>query len=330
MVYRQLGGSDLRVSAVVFGAWAIGGFMWGGTDDDEAVKAIRAATDAGVTTIDTAPIYGMGHSEEVVGRAIKGRRDELQILTKFGMAWDGNGGRTHFDTLDVDGETVTIRRRADRERVMKECEDSLRRLGVDRIDLYQQHWPDPGTPVEETFGAVSKLHEQGKIRAAGVSNFSVEQLEAAAKVMPIASVQSPYSMVNRGLEENLLPYCRQHDVGFLAYSPLQRGLLTGKVTADREFPETDHRHNNPYFTKENRQRVLDLLRKIQPIASAHGASLAQLVIRWTIGRPGLTAALVGARNEKQARENAAAADIELTEEELALIDAAVSGVALDV
>jgi aryl-alcohol dehydrogenase-like predicted oxidoreductase len=330
MEYRQLGGSDLKVSAIVLGAWAIGGFMWGGTDDEEAVKAIHRAIDSGVTTIDTAPIYGMGHSEEIVGRAIKGRRERLQILTKFGMAWEGDLGRRHFETLDVNGKRVSIGRNGGRARVIAECENSLRRLGVDHIDLYQQHWPDPGTPVEETFGAVSKLLEQGKIRAAGVSNFSIEQLEAAAKIVPIVSVQSPYSMVNRGLEGDLLPYCREHNVGFLAYSPLQRGLLTGKVTVDREFPETDHRHNNPYFTKENRRRVLDLLSKIEPIASEHDATLAQLVIRWTIGRPGVTAALVGARNEKQATENAAAAGIELTQEEIARIGTLLEEVKLDV
>lgn len=314
MEYRKLGKSEVKVSAITLGAWAIGGFMWGGADDENAVAAIRKSIDLGVTSIDTAPVYGMGHSEEIVGQAVAGRRDKVQILTKYSLHWDGRGvGR--FSTPDPSGKMVTITRSARYEDVLQECERSLKRLGTDYVDLYQQHWPVPEIPIEETLKAVDKLLKDGKIRAFGVSNFPLELLKQARHIVPVASVQPPYSMINRGIDQDLLPYCRDNNVGVVVYSPLQRGLLTGKVTLDREFPETDHRHDNPYFTRENRKRVLEFLEKIRPIADRHNATLAQLVINWTIHRPGITAALVGARNARQAEENAGAADFKLTQQE---------------
>jgi aryl-alcohol dehydrogenase-like predicted oxidoreductase len=315
MEYRKLGGSGLKVSVVSLGTWAIGGFMWGGTDDKAAIAAIRKSIDLGVTTIDTAPVYGFGHSEELVGRAIEGRRNSVVILTKFGLRWQDEKGTPHFETKDTEGKKVVIYDCARRDAVIEECEQSLKRLRTDYIDLYQQHWPDPETPVEETFEAVSKLLKDGKIRAAGVSNFSPAQMDAARKVVPIASCQPPYSMVNRAVEKDVLPYCKKNNIGVLVYSPLQRGLLTGKISKDYVFPSTDHRAEDRFFKPENRARVLAFLEKIKPIAEEHGATLAQVVVSWTIHRPGVTAALVGARNPIQAEENAGAAKVKLTAKE---------------
>jgi aryl-alcohol dehydrogenase-like predicted oxidoreductase len=329
MEYRQLGQSGVRVTKVALGAWAIGGWLWGGTDDEKAVAGIRRALDLGMTTLDTAPVYGFGHSETVVGRAIQGRRGEVQLLTKFGLRWDLEKGTAHFDTQDGEGRPIRIRKYAGRRSVLEECDRSLRRLGTDCIDLYQHHWPDPSTPIEETFDACARLLKAGKVRAVGVSNYSAEQMEEARKVVPLASDQPPYSMVNRDIEGDVLPWCREHGVGVLAYSPLQNGLLSGKVGLDRVFPKTDLRSRSPYFTMENRRRVLALLDALGPTAARHGATLAQLVIAWTVRQPGITAALVGVRNAKQAEENARAADLALSGEDLAAIDERLADVRLD-
>jgi len=321
MEYRQLGSSELNISVVTLGTWAIGGWMWGGTDEAAAVAAIRKAIDCGMTSIDTAPIYGMGVSEEIVGKAIAGRRDEVQVLTKYGMRWDLAEGHRWFDTQTPAGETVSVYLCAKADSIVEECERSLKRLGVDVIDLYQCHWRDVTTPVEETMAAIDKLLKAGKIRAAGVSNFTAEEIAAAQSVVPLASNQPPYSMLKRDIEVEIVPHCIEHNVGLVVYSPLQLGLLTGKVTADREFADGDQRQNNPMFSPENRRRVSAFLDTIRPIADGHSATIAQLVINWTIHRPGVTAALVGARNPAQAAENAAAADFTLTDEETAAIDA---------
>ncbi|KPK96751.1 MAG: aldo/keto reductase, partial [Planctomycetes bacterium SM23_65] len=275
MEYRRLGMSDLKVSAITLGAWGIGGFMWGGQREDDAIRAIQQSIDLGVTTIDTAPVYGTGRSEERVGKGIASYpRDKLQILTKYGLRWDGKG-EGYFSMKDADGSTRVIVKNGKRESIIEECEASLKRLGTDYIDLYQQHWPLPNAPVEESMEAVDQLLKQGKIRAVGVSNFDVALIERARKVVPIASLQPPYSMINRGVEDELLPYCVEHRIGVVVYSPLQRGLLTGKVTMDRQFPETDHRGFDKYFKPGNRRKVLDFLEKIKPIAQAHDATLAQ-------------------------------------------------------
>jgi aryl-alcohol dehydrogenase-like predicted oxidoreductase len=224
---------------------------------------------------------------------------------------------------------VKVYRNARKARIIAECEASLKRLGTDYIDLYQQHWPDPETPLAESWEAVAQLLKDGKIRAAGVSNFSIEQIEQAGKIVPLASVQPPYSMVNRGIEKNLLPYCRERGLGVLVYSPLQRGLLTGKITLEQEFPETDHRRTNPFFKYENRKKVLALLEKITPIAKAHQVTLAQVVISWTINRPGITAALVGARNAWQTEENVKGAELRLEDDETKQINVLLEETKLD-
>ncbi len=322
MEYKQLGGSDVKVTQIIFGAWAIGGWMWGGTDEDEAIAAIRKAVDMGITTIDTAAIYGMGRSEEIVARAIEPfNRDDLQILTKFGMRWDLKcDAPKRWDSIGRDGKPCTVKHWTKAESVIWECEQSLKRLKIDHIDLYQQHWPDPGTEVEETMEALQTLIDQGKIRAAGTSNFTVDLLERANAVVPLASNQPPYSMVNRGIDNDVLPFCRDNGMSSIVYSPLQRGLLTGKITPGYEFKGDDHRANSPLFTGENLSRVNAFLNEIRPIADAYDATLAQLVINWTLGRDGVTAALVGARNPRQAEENAQATRFTLDADETARIN----------
>jgi aryl-alcohol dehydrogenase-like predicted oxidoreductase len=322
MQARQLGRSDVKVSPVIFGAWAIGGWMWGGSEESESIAAIRASLDAGVNTIDTAAIYGMGYSEELVAKALEGRpRDSVVIATKCGMRWDGpeNEGSDPWPQKDPAGRDVVIRRNARPSSIFYECEQSLRRLRTDVIDLYQIHWPDLSTPVEDSMGAMVKLKEQGKIRAIGVSNYDLEWLRRAVKVAPVASDQPPYSIVQRKIEAEILPFCREHGIGVICYSPLERGLLTGSVTMDRRFPPGDHRAEHKFFRPENRRRVLDALEKVRPIAERHKVSLAQLMINWTIHVPGITAALVGARNAEQARHNAAAVNFTLSDAERAEI-----------
>ena len=330
MIYRQLGRSDLEVPVVTFGAWAIGGWMWGPSDDELAVAAIKRAVDVGVTAIDTAAIYGTGHSEEIVGRAVADvGRDRVLIFTKYGLNWSREEGEFSFEGPDREGRPVRIYRNARRDAVVRECEQSLRRLGTEHIDLYQCHWRDPTTPVEETMAAMDKLLKDGKIRAAGVSNFTVEDIEQANACVPIASDQPPYSMLRRDAENDVLPYCREHDIGVVVYSPLQRGLLTGKVTMDRTFHERDGRTRDRRFTPDSRKRVLAFLDRLRPVAEAHDATLAQLVIAWTIRQPGVTAALVGARNPRQVEENARAADLRLSDDELRQITDEVDQVELE-
>jgi aryl-alcohol dehydrogenase-like predicted oxidoreductase len=316
---RRLGQSDVTVSPVIFGAWAVGGWMWGGADEADSIAAIRAAVDNGVTTIDTAAIYAQGYGEEVVGKAIKGLRDKVQIATKCARRWDSEVGSNPWATQDRLGHDITVRSNSRPESIAHECEQSLRRLGVDVIDLFQIHWPDTGTPIEDTMLAMLKLKEQGKIRAIGVSNFDLDWLRRANDVTPLASLQPPFSLLRRKVEADLLPFCREHQVGVIVYSPLERGLLTGTVTPDREFPPGDHRARLPLFSVENRRKVLEALEQVRPIADKHGASLTQLVINWTILEPGITAAIVGARNPEQATHNAGALRFTLTLDERAEI-----------
>ncbi|MBV6881650.1 aldo/keto reductase [Epilithonimonas ginsengisoli] len=321
MEYRKLGHSDLKVSAITFGAWAAGGWMWGSTDRNEAIEAIRACYDVGVTSIDTAPIYGQGTSEEIVGEAIKNiSRDKVQILTKFGMRWDLDKGTLAMNSKNNDGKDIDIYKYAGKESIIFECEQSLKRLGTDYIDLYQIHWPDVTTPIDETFEAVSRLIEQGKVRFAGVCNYDAQQMAEAEKTLKLVSNQIPFSMVNRGIEEETVPYCIENNKSILAYSPLERGLLTGKITPDYKFQDGDHRANLPHFQPEFIQKTNQLLDKIKPIADEHNASLGQLVLRWTIERPGMTIALAGARNAEQAVQNAKSMDIKLSKDEIKTID----------
>jgi aryl-alcohol dehydrogenase-like predicted oxidoreductase len=322
MQHRQLGTSDVKVSPVIFGAWAIGGWMWGGNEERDSIAAIRASIDNGANTIDTAAVYGMGYSEELVGRAIKGLRDKVVIATKCGMRWDTTEGSDPWQQKDNEGRDIIIRRNSKPESIVYECEQSLKRLGVDVIDLYQIHWPDTTTPVEESMRAMNRLKEQGKIRAIGVSNYDIKWLSGAMKVAPVASLQPPYSLIQRKIEKEILPFCRQNNIGVIVYSPLERGLLAGTVSPDRQFAPGDHRASHKYFTQENRKRVLAALEKVRPIAERHRASLAQVAINWTINEPGITGALVGARNAEQAAHNAKAMNFTLTGEERAAIRAA--------
>jgi len=329
MEYRQLGQTDVKVTSITLGAWAIGGWMWGGQDEQAALDAIHTSIDAGVTTIDTAAIYGYGASENLVGKAIAGMRDKVQILTKYGLRWDSDEGVFSFEWTEEQTGTVKIYKNSRKKSVIYECEQSLKRLQTDYIDLYQCHWRDDSTPIEETMEAMERLIDAGKIRAAGVSNFNVQDMTDCMRIIPLASSQPPYSMVNRGIEADVLPWCRENGVGVIVYSPLQRGLLTGKITDNYVFNTGDHRAGNAFFKPANVRKVNALLEEIRPIAEAHSATLAQLAIAWTISQPGITAALVGARNARQAAENASAGNIVLSAEEKDRMDALLGNLQMD-
>lgn len=323
MEYRNIAGTDLKLSVITFGSWAAGSWMWGKTDRNDAIAAIRAACDLGVTSIDTAPVYGQGDSENIVGEAISGMpRDKVQILTKFGLRWDAPEGRGKFffKSRDNDGKPIDIVRYAGRDSIIAECEASLKRLKTDYIDLYQIHWPDKTTPMDETFEAVGRLIEQGKVRYAGVSNYSAAQMAEAEQILPIVSNQIPFSMINRGIEAETVPYCIEHNKAILAYSPLERGVLTGKIKPGHVFAEGDHRADYRFYTDENLVKINAFLEKLKPLAEARNATLAQLVLRWTIDRPGITIALAGARNAAQATANARAVDVVLSPDDIAFID----------
>ena len=319
MKHRRVGTSELELPVVTFGAWAIGGLFWGGSDDAASIDAMKAAIDNGVDAIDTAPGYGCGHSERLVGQAIKGQRDRVKILTKCGLRWDSTEGEYFFTVGAPDGSEVVVYKNVKADSIAYECEQSLRDLGIDMIDLYQIHWPSDSAPAEETMAAVMKLKEQGKIRHIGVSNHNAEQLTEASRFAPVVSNQIKYNLLERDVESDPLPACRNIGVGVICYSPMAMGLLTGKVTMDRTFPDTDVRSGKEWFRAANRRRVLDALAKVRPIADAHGATLAQLSAAWVIAQEGITSALIGARNAKQAVENAAAGRIALRPEELTTI-----------
>jgi methylglyoxal reductase len=303
---REIGASGIRASAVGLGTWAIGGWMWGGTDEAESIAAIRASIDAGVTLIDTAPAYGLGRSEEIVGKAIAGRRDAVVLATKCGLVWHTDRGR-HF--FDQDGRPV--HRYLGPESIRHEVDGSLRRLGTDRIDLYITHWQDPTTPVSETMAELEELKRTGKIRAIGASNVSAADVEAYVAAGRLDAIQEQFSMVHRDIEAELVPLCARHGVSILSYSSLALGLLTGKIGPERVFEGDDLRIGDPRFSAENRGRAVAFADEVRPVAEAHGATVAELVIAWTVGQPGITFALCGARNPDQARENARAGALEL-------------------
>jgi aryl-alcohol dehydrogenase-like predicted oxidoreductase len=316
MQHRPLGQSGIQASVVGLGTWAIGGWMWGGTDEAKAIEGIRAGIDAGMDFIDTAPIYGFGLAEEIVCKAIEGHRDEVVLATKCGMRWDRTEGDHFFNTRDG----KPIYRYLGPDSMREEVERSLKRLGTDRIDLYQTHWQETTTPREETMAALVELKQQGKIRAIGVSNCALDQLKEYEKVGPVDSAQERYSMLDRKLEADLLPYCDDQGIAVLAYSPLGLGLLTGKVGPDRQFTGDDQRLRDPRFSVENRKKVAAMLDEFKSIAEGHGLTMAQLVIAWTAAQRGVTHALVGVRNVQQARENARAGDVVLSRDELATMD----------
>jgi methylglyoxal reductase len=314
MQTREIGTSGLRATAVGLGTWAIGGWMWGGTDEAKSIAAIQASIDAGVTLVDTAPAYGMGRSEEIVGKALEGRRDRVVLATKCGLVWHTQNGR-HF--FDQGGRPVY--RYLGPESIAHEIEQSLRRLRTDHIDLYITHWQDPTTPIAETMGALEDLRTAGKIGAIGASNVSSADVEAYVAAGRLDALQEQYSMVHRAIEADLLPLALEHGISVLSYSSLALGLLTGKIGPGRTFEGDDLRIDDPRFSEANRRKVADFVADVQPIADARGVSIAQLVIAWTIQRPGITFALCGARNPAQALENAGAGAITLDGTELDMI-----------
>ncbi len=310
MRYRVLGSSGIKVSAIAFGAWAIGGpglWGWGAVDDSESIAALHRALDLGITLIDTADAYGAGHSEEVVGKALGGMRKDVVIATKFGIVVDEHGNE------GADGSYGYV---------IKACEASLRRLKTDTIDLYQVHTPDDKTPLEETMGALNDLRRQGKIRAIGVSNFSVAQLEEAARHASLASDQPPYSLFNRSIEADVLPWCQEHGLAVLAYAPLAHGLLSGSYRRERTFPENDWRSRDPHFQGEEFGHNLQVVERLKGIAARSGHSVAQLAIAWVLGQSPNVIALAGARRADQIEGTAEAVDWTLTAEEVQAVAAA--------
>ena len=285
---RQLGNSDMHLTAIGFGAWAIGGgnwqYAWGKQDDKDSVDAIHRALEGGMNWIDTAAVYGLGHSEEIVGKAIKQASRKPFLFTKCSMTWGDD--RKIVNSL---------------KQVRKECEASLERLGVEAIDLYQIHWPNPEEQLEEGFATMAELQKEGKIRYLGVSNFNVAQMQRVQKVAEITSLQPPYSMLNRGVEDEILPFCQRNNIGVINYSPMQSGLLTGAMTRERinNMPEDDHRRNRKEFKEPQLSRNLELADLLKRIGSRHNVEAGVVAIAWTLNHPAVTAAIVGGRSPEQ-------------------------------
>jgi aryl-alcohol dehydrogenase-like predicted oxidoreductase len=312
MKTRKLGWTALELTTVGIGTFPIGGAEWfagwGPQDDRESIAMIQRALELGINWIDTAPVYGLGRAEQVVGDALKGVAKKPIIATKLGLVWDEHG--------EVSGVLK-------RESVRREVEASLRRLGIDVIDLYQIHWPRPDEDIEEAWTAMAELVQEGKVRYIAVSNCSVEQMERLGRIHRVASLQPPYSMIIRDVEDEILPYCGKNDIGVVPYSPMQRGLLTGKFTKERvaALDKRDHRLREPYFQEPQLSINLEFVDRLRSIADKRGKTLAQLSIAWVLRIPEVTAAIVGARRPSQIEETAGAADWELDDEEIKKIDA---------
>ncbi len=312
MKTRKLGWTELKLSTIGLGTWAIGGgkwkFSWGPQDDRESVSAIQRALELGINWIDTAAVYGLGHSEEIVGKAIKGLRRKPIIATKCSRVWDTNGN---------------IFSRLRKESIRSEIEASLKRLKTEVIDLYQIHWPEPDEDIEEAWGTMGDLMKEGKICYAGVSNFSLEQLRRIQAMHPVASLQPPYSMLERNIEKEVLEYCSANNIGVIVYSPMQKGLLTGKITRGRvaNLPEDDHRRRDPRFHEPELSANLELVEGLRPIAEKSGRTVAQLALAWVLRRPEVTAAIVGARRPVQIEETVVAGDWEISKKDVAAIEA---------
>lgn len=308
---RKLGNSDLDITALGVGAWAMGGgdwkFAWGNQDDADSAAAIGAALERGLNWIDTAAVYGLGHSEEVVGRTLKSIKQKPYIFTKCERRWDEN--RNIYPSL----KAASIR---------KECEDSLRRLQVDVIDLYQLHWPEPDQDIEEGWTEMARLKEEGKVRWIGVSNFNVEQMKRALKIAPITSLQPPYSLLVRKTEAEILPFAKQQGIGVIVYSPMRAGLLTGKMTKERalNLPQNDWRSRDKDFQEPNLSRNLELVDTLRKVGQRHGKAPGEVALAWTLANPAVTAAIVGLRRPDQVNGTLGALDFRLSADELAEIE----------
>jgi len=312
----RFGKTELEITPVGFGAWAIGGggwaAAWGPQDDDEAVGAIRRAVELGINWVDTAAVYGIGHSEELVAQALKNvpEADRPYVFTKCSLVWDEGGDISNVLKKDS---------------VKRECEDSLRRLQVDVIDLYQIHWPKPDGDIEEGWEALSELKDEGKVRHVGVSNFDAGQMGRADAVAPVETLQPPYNMLRRGVEDEILPYARENDVGVIVYSPMASGLLTGKMTRERveNMPSDDWRRNNEQFNDPRLSKNLDLVEKLREIGQRHDKSPAEVAIAWTLRHPAVSAAIVGGRRPDQVDGIVGAADFRLSEDEIDEIETSI-------
>ena len=310
MQKRRLGTTDLELTTVGLGTWAMGGpweFGWGPQDDGEAIGAVLAALEAGINWIDTAPAYGLGHSEELIAQALKQTSYKPIIATKCGILW--NEKRQKITCLK-------------KESVRRECINSLKRLDIEVIDLYQMHWPDPDEDVEEAWEEMLKLQDEGKVRYLGVSNFSVAQLERVRKMGTVSSLQPPYSMLNRKVENELLDYCAENNIGVVAYSPMNRGLLTGKFNKDyiKTLAPDDHRLRSPDFQEPRFSASVELVEQLKTIAERNSKTCAQLAVSWVLRRPEVTAAIVGARRPKQIIETAPASDWNLNKDDIEEIE----------
>jgi aryl-alcohol dehydrogenase-like predicted oxidoreductase len=307
METKRLGNSDMMITRIGVGAWAIGGggwaFAWGPQDDNESIAAIRAALDRGINWIDTAAIYGLGHSEEVVARALAGRSKRPYVFTKCERVW--NERREIGKSLKADS-------------IRREVEASLRRLKLDVIDLYQIHWPEPDEDIEEGWSTMAELKAEGKVRWIGVSNFNVQQLERARKIAPVTSLQPPYSILTRGIEDEVLPYCQENNIGVIVYSPMKSGLLTGSMTRERiaAMPPDDFRPRTPPFQEPLLSRNLELAELLRRIGARHGRTPGEVAIAWTLRHPAVTAAIVGMRSPKQVDGVAGALEFRLTQNEI--------------
>ena len=316
METRKLGNSDIRITRVGFGAWAIGGsgweFAWGPQDDSDSIAAIHRALELGVNWIDTAAVYGLGHSEEVVARALKEwRGPRPYVFTKCVRVWDKTG------KIRSDHSAASIR---------GECEASLRRLQIETIDLYQMHWPpdDSGRVLEDAWNTLAALQKEGKVRWIGVSNFNAAQIQRAEKIAPVTSLQPPYSIIRRAIEAEILPYCEEREVGVISYAPMASGLLTGAMTRERAaaLPADDFRSRNPEFREPRLTKNLELVERLRQVGARHGRTPGEVAIAWTLRHPAITGAIVGARNAKQADGVMRAGELKLTRDEIAEIEGA--------
>jgi aryl-alcohol dehydrogenase-like predicted oxidoreductase len=308
MEFRPLGTTGIRVSAIALGCWPIAGMSSADVNDRDSLATIEACFDVGINFIDTAYAYGMnGESERLIARALGSRRDQMVIATKGGIHWE----QPRTQVLDARPETLR-----------RECEESLRRLNTDRVELYYLHAPDPKTPIADSAGALRQLLEEGKTRAVGISNVTLDQIKEFTAVCPIAAIQPPYNMLQREIEEDVIPWCIENRVSVLVYWPLMKGLLAGHLPRDHVFPDTDSRRKYPAFQGDEWRKNHELLDELDSIASGAGLSLVEVVLNWTIHRPGITSALCGAKRPGQIRENAGGAGWRLTPEQLSRIDAA--------